>query len=115
MYRDLDRVKDTQCGFKMFGADATEAILPHLTIDGFVFDVEMLFIARRIGFRIREVGVLWKGGVGTRVKRVSGATAFLDIFFVRWNAWRGRYDRIPRRTSPSSIGAARTEGERPTA
>ena len=99
----LPGVKDTQCGFKMLHADAAEAILPHLTIDGFAFDVELLFVARRTGFRICEVGVLWKGGVETRVKAGRGAAAFVDILRVRWNAWRGRYDGVDKQGSLGSF------------
>lgn len=87
-------IRDTQCGFKMLTAAAAEAIMPNLTFDGFAFDVEMLFLARRAGFRIGEVGVICQYGPGTTVTPGQGVSAFVDIVRVRWNAWRGRYDRV---------------------
>ena len=90
----LPGIRDTQCGFKMLRAEAADAILPHLTIDGFAFDVEMLFVARRAGSRIVEMGVICDYGPGTRVDAGRGAAAFVDILRVRWQAWRGRYDGV---------------------
>jgi len=90
-------IKDTQCGFKMLTAAAAEAIMPHLIFDGFAFDVEMLFLARRAGFRIREVGVICEYGPGTRVTAGQGITAFVNILGIRWNAFRGRYAAVSAR------------------
>lgn len=52
-------IADTQCGFKWLTADACEAILPHVSVDGFAFDVEFLYLANRLGLPIREVPVNW--------------------------------------------------------
>lgn len=98
----LPGIHDTQCGFKMLRAEAADAIFPHLTINGFAFDVEMLFVARRAGFRILEVGVICEYGPGTQVDAGRGATAFTDILRVRWKAWQGRYDRVRQKRSRSS-------------
>jgi hypothetical protein len=86
-------IRDTQCGFKMFSAEAARALFPQTTIDGFAFDVELLFLARRSGFRIKEVGIEWHCRVDSRVSLWRGIAAFGDIVRVRWNAWRGRYER----------------------
>jgi dolichyl-phosphate beta-glucosyltransferase len=72
-------INDTQCGFKLFSARAVELICPHLTIQGFAFDVEMLALARRAGLSIREVGVTWDGNQESRVAFSGGAAAFLDV------------------------------------
>ena len=88
-------LQDTQCGFKMFSAEAARALFPHTTIDGFAFDVELLFLARRAGFRVREVGIEWHCRVAGRVSAWRGAAAFADILRVRWNGWRGRYQDVP--------------------
>jgi len=60
-------IKDTQCGFKMFTSDAVSKLAPEMTIDGYVFDVEMLVLARRMGFGIAEVGVVWKDIPGSKL------------------------------------------------
>jgi dolichyl-phosphate beta-glucosyltransferase len=86
-------IGDTQCGFKLFRANAAEALFPRLTIEGFAFDVELLFLARRDGLQIREVGVVWTCRRGGRVAVRWGALAFADIMRIRWNHVRGRYRR----------------------
>jgi glycosyltransferase involved in cell wall biosynthesis len=85
--------RDTQCGFKLYRRDAAEAIFPLQLLDGFSFDVEDLFIARRLGFRAVEVPVRWANAEGTKVSARAGAQSFLDVLRVRWYSWRGRYDR----------------------
>ena len=94
---------DTQCGFKMFSAESVQALFPQSTIDGFAFDVELLFLARRAGYSLREVGIEWHCRVESRVSLWRGAAAFADILRVRWNGWRGRYDGVP---SPAAHGPA---------
>jgi dolichyl-phosphate beta-glucosyltransferase len=58
----LRGINDTQCGFKLFSATAAEALFPLQRLDGFGFDVEILFLARRAGFAIREVPLTWVYG-----------------------------------------------------
>jgi dolichyl-phosphate beta-glucosyltransferase len=60
-------VVDTQCGFKLFRAAAAEAIFPHVTTDGFGFDVELLMLAERRSFRIAEVPINWADQPGSKV------------------------------------------------
>jgi dolichyl-phosphate beta-glucosyltransferase len=84
-------IADTQCGFKLFTAAAATASFEPAQLDGFSFDVEALFIARRRGLRIAEVPVRWRNDEATHVSAWRGATAFLDLFRIRLNAWRGRY------------------------
>ncbi len=72
-------IKDTQCGFKMLSAEAVQKIVPLMTIDGFAFDVEMLHLARKFGFLIREVGIVWHGRTDSRVEFFAGTSAFLDV------------------------------------
>jgi dolichyl-phosphate beta-glucosyltransferase len=88
----LPGLQDTQCGFKLFSAEATEKAFGPARLDGFSFDVEALFIARRRGFRIAEVPVTWRNDEATRVNTLKGAVAFADLARIRWNGWRGRYD-----------------------
>ena len=93
-------VRDTQCGFKMFSARAVAALCPHLRTDGFAFDVEMLFLARRAGFAIREVGVNWRCRQDSRVALGRGASAFVDVLRVRARALRGGYGAVPAAVLP---------------
>lgn len=93
----LPGINDTQCGFKLFRGDAATALFPRLTIDSFAFDVELLYLARRAGLRIREVGVVWVCRTDSRVRISSGFRAFADVVRIRARSRRGRYDlgRIP--------------------
>jgi dolichyl-phosphate beta-glucosyltransferase len=59
---------DTQCGFKAFRMDACRPIFKAARIDGFAFDVELLFLARRAGLQIREIPVPWNHSAGSKVR-----------------------------------------------
>ena len=83
--------RDTQCGFKLFRRDVAQALAKRQTLVGFGFDVEILFIARRLGYKIQEVAVRWNNAEGTKVSLWNGITAFIDPVRVRWNSLRGRY------------------------
>lgn len=83
--------KDTQCGFKLFRRDVAQAVAARQILVGFGFDVEILFIARRLGYKIQEVAVRWNNAEGTKVSLWNGLAAFVDPVKVRWNALRGRY------------------------
>jgi len=61
-------VLDTQCGFKLFRGAAAAALFPQLTTDGFGFDVELLMLAKRGGFRVAEVAVNWADQPGSKVR-----------------------------------------------
>lgn len=88
----LPGLQDTQCGFKLFSALAAEQSFALVRLDGFSFDVEALFVARRRGFRIAEVPVTWRNDEATRVDTFKGAVAFLDLARIRLNDLRGTYD-----------------------
>jgi len=60
-------VVDTQCGFKLFRGAVAAALFPHVTTDGFGFDVELLMLAERGGFRIMEVPINWADQPGSKV------------------------------------------------
>jgi hypothetical protein len=96
-------INDTQCGFKLFRADAVRAIVPRLRLYGpdapqvhgarvTGFDVEVLVIARRQGFAIREEPVRWRYGVNSKVRPLADTFWNLrDVLRVRLNDWRGYY------------------------
>ena len=101
-------VDDTQCGFKLIRGDAADAIFPHVTTDGFAFDVELLFLARRAGYRIREVGVVWICRRDSRVRISRGAAAFLHVLNIPLKAWRGRYNSVRAGAVPGDHDVAAT-------
>lgn len=87
-------IHDTQCGFKAFRREVAHDILPFQTIEGWGFDVELLFIARRFGYSIVEVPVTWYYGAESKVRPVHDTLGMLrDLYQVRLNARRGVYDR----------------------
>ena len=80
----LPGIRDTQCGFKLFTRRAVDLIFPHQTMDGFVFDVELLAIAREAGLTLREVPVRWADSeVSTLRPLADGAKTFADLLRVR--------------------------------
>lgn len=82
---------DTQCGFKLFQSAAAGEIFKRQLLEGFGFDVEVLYIAQRLGYRTLEVPVRWNDVAGTKVSMTRGLAAFLDPIKVRWNGLRGIY------------------------
>jgi len=85
------QIADTQCGFKLFHGSASLAIFPRQTQERFGFDVEILFIAKKLGFRISEVPVRWNHVEGSKVGMLTGLHAFTELLQVRWNDLRGKY------------------------
>jgi glycosyltransferase involved in cell wall biosynthesis len=83
--------RDTQCGFKLFETSAAREIFRRLRVERFGFDVEVLYIAQRLGYRAVEVPVRWNDVAGTKVHMLSGVAAFLDPLKVRWNGMTGKY------------------------
>ncbi|MEW6516880.1 MAG: dolichyl-phosphate beta-glucosyltransferase [candidate division FCPU426 bacterium] len=81
----LPGVHDTQCGFKLFRRDAARALFPRLTVPGFGFDVEVLYLARRQGLEIREVPVAWRNSRHSKVSPLRDAWRMLgDLFRILW-------------------------------
>jgi dolichyl-phosphate beta-glucosyltransferase len=83
---------DTQCGFKLYRADAASTVFSRQILDGFSFDVEDVFIAHRLGLKVIEVPVLWANVEGTKVSLRSTLRAFLDLFRIRFFSAEGKYD-----------------------
>lgn len=84
-------VRDTQCGFKLLDGDAARHLFSMLRTDGFAFDVELIWLARRAGYRIDEVGVRWANSRESRVDPIVDSLAMLrDVLLMRW---RHRKDR----------------------
>jgi dolichyl-phosphate beta-glucosyltransferase len=82
---------DTQCGFKLFETRAAREIFKRQQLERFGFDVEVLFLARRLGYAAVEVPVRWNDVAGTKVSTLGGLSAFLDPLRVRMNQLKGKY------------------------
>lgn len=78
-------IQDTQCGFKLFRADAARTLFRRTRIDRFAWDVEVLYLARKEGFPIAEVPVLWFNSPESKVRVVRDALQTLwDVLRIRW-------------------------------
>ena len=89
-------VKDTQCGFKAFTAEAARDLFRYGRIDGWAFDLEILALARRRGFEIAEVGVEWKDDRRSRVNPLKDLYKVVrEALTIRKNLRRGVYDALP--------------------
>jgi len=99
----LPGLADTQCGFKLFTAAAAEAAFRACRLDGFSFDVEALYVARRRGLRVAEVPIVWRNDAATRVGLGGGSAAFADLLRIRLLALLGAY-------GPRGPGAPRGGG-----
>ena len=87
------KYKDTQCGFKAFTRRAAQKILPLQRIERWGFDPEILFLARKFGFRVAEIPVRWGHVGGTRINPVvDGARMFQEMVRIRCYDWAGKYD-----------------------
>jgi len=85
-------IRDTQCGFKILSRTAVNKITPLITIDGFAFDVELLFLARRLGFSISEVGVHWEHDPRSTVRVIPDSLKMArDVARIAVNYASGSY------------------------
>ena len=86
--------QDTQCGFKMFRDDVAESVFPLQTMNGWSFDVEVLYAAQRRGYRIVEVPINWYYKDNTRIHPIRDSIdMFAEVFKIRRNGLRGMYNR----------------------
>ncbi|MEW6407097.1 MAG: dolichyl-phosphate beta-glucosyltransferase [Patescibacteria group bacterium] len=80
----LKDFNDTQCGFKLFKGDIARKIAGLMHINGFCFDVEMLYIAQKNGYKIKEIGVIWKNSSQSRVEILnSSLRMFFDLLKIK--------------------------------
>jgi glycosyltransferase involved in cell wall biosynthesis len=85
-------LQDTQCGFKLFKREKIRPVFEKLTIWGFGFDPELLFLAKRAGLKILEIPVRWSHADGSKIRFLrDGIRMFTDLIQIRWNSIRGRY------------------------
>jgi dolichyl-phosphate beta-glucosyltransferase len=85
-------LQDTQCGFKMFRAEVAENIFPLQTMNGWSFDVEILYAARSWGYKIVEVPIHWYYKSNTRIHPIRDSIDMLvEVFRIRRNGRRRLY------------------------
>lgn len=89
----LPRLQDTQCGFKCFRAAVAEDLFKRQRLDGWSFDIEVLYLAERAGYKVVEVPVNWYYRPESKVSALRDAVRMIsDIFLIRANMRRGLYD-----------------------
>lgn len=86
---------DTQCGFKMLSAKAAEEVANRMVVDRFGFDFELIILAKKLGFKIKQMPVRWLNEEGSTVG-LTGPNGFIqvlvDLFKTRLRLWGGRYN-----------------------
>jgi dolichyl-phosphate beta-glucosyltransferase len=87
------RFKDTQCGFKAFRREAAQSVFRLQRVEGFGFDPEILFIAKKQGWRLLETSVLWNHIEGSKLNPITAYfNALMEVSTIRWNNLLGKYD-----------------------
>lgn len=84
-------IHDTQCGFKIFSKKVVRDVFPIQKLVGWGFDVEVLALAKKFGYKIKEEPITWFNAAGSNVKLSSYLKVFSDLFKVRWWLWTGKY------------------------
>jgi dolichyl-phosphate beta-glucosyltransferase len=85
-------ISDTQCGFKSFSREAYSTVFKRQTIDGFGFDVEALYIAKKHGFKIKEIPVTWVNRIESSVNPIlHPIQMFCELFIIRFRDIMGVY------------------------
>lgn len=83
---------DTQCGFKCFSAEAAQSLFSFQRTEGWGFDVELLYLARKQRMRILEIPIDWRHDADSRLSPASaGVNMLRDVIAVRWRSLRGVY------------------------
>ena len=95
------QVADTQCGFKLFTAPAAQKLFSTQVVDGFSFDLEVLYLAHKLGYRVAEEPVDWYDAPGSTVDAMKVTLQFLrDLVRIRFLDLRGAYREERRRPTP---------------
>jgi dolichyl-phosphate beta-glucosyltransferase len=85
--------RDTQCGFKLMDRERVAPLVQKMVVDGFAFDVEMLFLCSRFGLSVADVPVVWRNAEGSKVSIVGDPLKMiLDVLRIRWRFRRGLYN-----------------------
>ena len=84
-------IKDTQCGFKCFSAKFAENIFPKLKVDRWGFDIEILALARKFGYKIKTVPVVWINDEESKVSMSGYINTLKELFQIKWNLISRKY------------------------
>jgi len=85
--------RDTQCGFKLMDRERVRPLFEKMVVDGFAFDVELLFLCDRFGLSVVEVPITWRNAAGSKVSIISDPLHMIaDVLRVRWRFRRGLYN-----------------------
>jgi len=105
----LPDIYDSQCGFKLFTREAAQRIFTLQRLNGFAFDVEVLVIARKLGYKVKEVPVRWLNSPESKVNPLRDSARMLGELAVIWlNQRRGLYD-FPTNSGRQRIGMTNDE------
>lgn len=86
------KIKDTQCGFKVFGREAALDIFSRMTIKRFAFDSEIIFIGNLRGYKIKELPITLQNPIRSSIRIYrDSVNMFLDLIKIRWNHIFGKY------------------------
>jgi dolichyl-phosphate beta-glucosyltransferase len=89
----VPHIQDTQCGFKSFHRSVVETLFPLQRLEGWAFDVELLYIAQKRGMRILEIPIDWYYMPGSRIHILRDSIRmFSDLFTIRRNWRKGLYE-----------------------
>lgn len=90
----LPGLQDTQCGFKCFRCEVAEELFKRQTLPGWSFDVEILFIARQLGYKVVELPIHWYYNPHSKIRVVRDSFKMgVDLLSIRLNGIRGVYKR----------------------
>ena len=82
----LDGIRDTQCGFKLFSRQAAKCIFGIQKVDGYMFDVEILLLAKRLGLKMKEVPIRWHDDADSRLDLIGGNLRNVrDVIAIRFS------------------------------
>jgi glycosyltransferase involved in cell wall biosynthesis len=100
----LPEIHDTQCGFKFFSRRAAAAIFGLTRIDGYMCDVEILWLAQHLGLRVREVGIRWRDDGDSRLELVRGNLRNLnELLHIRFGHYPLSQSALALNSSPSEV------------
>jgi len=85
-------INDTQCGFKLFKRTAAQRIFRLQKLERFSFDAEVLLLGKKLGYKIKEVPVVWVNALDSKLNAVTDSVGmFVELLKVRYNLAKGNY------------------------
>ncbi len=88
----LPGISDSQCGFKCFTKSSSERIFPRQKLNGFCFDVELLYITKKMNYQIKEVPICWRNSPASKVNPIRDSIRmFFDLLKIRFYDMKGKY------------------------